>query len=427
MRKVTIIMLILFLVAGSVIPQSNKMVYAYDSDASDLNVESNADAVLKYKTTSDDDFDISSLEIDSEVISKRTSDSKTFRRVDGTYVMAIYNSVIHYEQDGELRDIDNSLIYDESTNDYANTANSFSIKFPKEIDKNKKFKLNYNDYQISWTVTGIDKSDINYYDDAKISNNLKDLANISQQLVYNNVQDNVNLEYILNGNEIKENILLEKYIEDFTMSFTYTLKDLVLVEDTNGDFVFMNEENEIIFLLNNMVMYDSEGTESSDIGLVVNQIKKDEYQIEINPNDDFLKNAHYPVTIDPTITYYGDDNLIRDKYVFGTYSSDGSYIKAGYNGSRAYRSYLEFDISQIPEDVKINYAHLYLQTYSSGNYCTNDCTIVAKEVLATVDYDDIRAEGLDITSSREIDFANVLYSDGDTGTYMFDITYNMQR
>ncbi|MBI9010208.1 MAG: RHS repeat-associated core domain-containing protein [Tenericutes bacterium] len=427
LRRIVSIILCLFMVASSVIPQNNKVVYAYDSDASGLNVESNADEVLNYKTTSDDDFDISNLEIDSEVISKRTSDSKTFRKVDGTYVMAIYNSVIHYEQDGELKDIDNSLIYDESTNEYANTANSFSIKFPKEIDENKKFKLNYNDYQISWTVTGIDKSDINYYDNTKASNNLKDLTNISQQLVYDNVQNNVNLEYILNGNEIKENILLEKYIEDFTMSFTYTLKNLILVEDANGNFVFMNEENEIIFLLNNMVMFDSEGAESSDIGLVVNQIKKDEYQIEINPNDEFLKNANYPVTIDPTVTYYGDDNLIRDKYVFGSSSNDLSYIKVGYSNTYAYRSYLEFDISQIPNDVKINYAHLYLKTYTGRNYCINDCTIVAKEVLATVDYDDINAEGLNITSSREIDFANVLYSDGDTGTYMFDITYNMQR
>ncbi|MGD9909836.1 MAG: RHS repeat-associated core domain-containing protein [Candidatus Izemoplasmatales bacterium] len=427
LRKIVSIILCLFMVANSVIPQNNRLVYAYDSYDSGLNVESNADEVINYKTTSDVDFDISSLEIDSEVISKRTSDSKTFRKVDGTYVMAIYNSVIHYEQDGELKDIDNSLIYDESTNEYANTANSFSIKFPKEIDENKKFKLNYNDYQISWTVTGIDKSDINYYDNAKLSNNIKDLTNISQQLVYDNVQNNVNLEYILNGNEIKENILLEKYIEDFRMSFTYTLKGLILSEDANGNFVFMNEENEIIFLLNNMVMFDSEGAESSDIGLVVNQIKKDEYQIEIKPNDEFLKNANYPVTIDPTVTYYGDDNLIRDKYVFGSSSLDTNYIKAGYSGSVAYRSYLEFDISQIPDDVKINYAHLYLQTYTGRNYCTNDCTILAKEVLATVDYDNINAEGLNITSSREIDFANVLYSDGDTGTYMFDITYNMQR
>jgi len=425
-RKIITVLLCLFMVAGSVIPQNNQVVYAFDNilDETETNNE-----LVNYVTTSDSDFSISNIDLEYEDISARTIDSKTFRRVDGTYVLAVYNSIVHYDKDGEWVDIDNTLVYDENTSEYENKDNKYKIKLPKEIDDNKKFKLSMDQYEISWTISDIEKSEISYSDSGKTSSSIKDLTLINQGVNYNNIQDNVNLEYILSGNNIKENIVLEKYIEDYSISFTYSLKNLELIKDNNGLFVFVNTEGDVVFTMNSFFMYDSEGMDSEDILVTVEQTKVGEYTVTITPNNEFLQNANYPVTIDPTVTYHGDSNIITDKYVWFSNASDNGYLKVGYYSGVGYhyRSYLQFDLSQIPSGVKIDYAHLQLNTYTNGNKCTNDCTIVAKEVESSVAYSSITAEGMDITNSREIDYVNILYSDGDSGSYTFDMTYNLEK
>ncbi|MBI9009630.1 MAG: DNRLRE domain-containing protein [Tenericutes bacterium] len=426
-QKVVFLLLITFMLVGSVLPNNPNKVYAYDTPSETTEEVVAEDEKVKYKTTTDDDFDISSIAIESEDTSKRTADSKTFRRADGTYVLAMYDSVIHYKENGVWKDIDNTLVSDNETNSYENTANAFSIKLPKQIEDNKKFKLSMDDYQIDWTIDSISKTDITYFNDNVKSNSLKELDSINQTVTYYNVQNDVDLEYVLNGNQIKENIILNSYIEDYSMTFNYSVKNLSLVQNEFGKYQFINDLGEIIFSLDTLYMYDANGEVSYDIDFKVTEEKMGEYTIQIIPNNNFLSTAAYPIVIDPTVTYYGDDNLIRDKYVYSTYSSDTSYIKVGYSGSLTYRSYIEFDLTQIPEDVKIDFAHLTLRTYPNRNYCTNDCVIVAREVLSTFDYDDINATGLDVTSSREIDFANVLYSDGSSGIYTFDMTYNMEK
>ncbi len=44
-----------------------------------------------------------------EDITKRESNVKHFRLSDGSYVAVIYNESVHYEKDGEWKDIDNTL------------------------------------------------------------------------------------------------------------------------------------------------------------------------------------------------------------------------------------------------------------------------------------------------------------------------------
>ena len=44
-----------------------------------------------------------------EDITRRSKDAKHFRRSDGSYTMVQYATPVHYEKDGELVDIDNTL------------------------------------------------------------------------------------------------------------------------------------------------------------------------------------------------------------------------------------------------------------------------------------------------------------------------------
>ena len=45
----------------------------------------------------------------AEIQEKRTSNSKTFLMSDGTYMNAVYSEQIHYSDNGEWKDIDNSF------------------------------------------------------------------------------------------------------------------------------------------------------------------------------------------------------------------------------------------------------------------------------------------------------------------------------
>ena len=63
-----------------------------------------------------------------EIVEKRKLNEKHFLQEDGNVIATIYPSNVHYEENGELLDIDNSLeeIKDEEEN-YKNKKNSLFL------------------------------------------------------------------------------------------------------------------------------------------------------------------------------------------------------------------------------------------------------------------------------------------------------------
>ncbi|MCK7486539.1 MAG: hypothetical protein MZU97_14115 [Bacillus subtilis] len=55
----------------------------------------------KYPTTTQADFDISSVALLGEDESRRTESTKTFQRADGSFVVALYADAVHYQNDGK--------------------------------------------------------------------------------------------------------------------------------------------------------------------------------------------------------------------------------------------------------------------------------------------------------------------------------------
>lgn len=81
-------------------------------------------------------------QIIGELTEKRTLNQKYFLQKDGTILTGIYPTAVHYEENGKLVDIDNSL---ENINDeeemLQNKKNSFKVKFSKKSNKNNLVKL----------------------------------------------------------------------------------------------------------------------------------------------------------------------------------------------------------------------------------------------------------------------------------------------
>jgi hypothetical protein len=413
------------MVVSSVIPRKIRPVYASEVDIIDSTTETNMESSIDYPSTTDIDFDISNIGIVSEDESKRGYDTKTFKKEDGSYLLAAYNQVIHYEENGVFKNINNSLVYDEGSSEYENSANKFKIKFPKEIKENKKFKLTLDEYKIEWQILDIDASVIEVEENQEKSNNIKELTNVNQKVIYKDIQPNVDLEYILSGNKIKENIILNKYIEDFSMTFEYQVKDLKLVRNEAGSYVFENGKGEVVFNFEQLYMVDKNHHTSNNVEISVNEVKEDLYQVTIIPDQIFLESAEYPIIIDPTITCGQEDSVLEHKYVNDYSQVVDNELMVGSSAGIIFRSYLNINIDQIKNNInftsdkRITYANLNMSTDMDNTQ--DQLTILISEVLDSISYESIESI-TDITENSEIfDFNIIEYQLIGNTTLNFDI------
>ncbi len=353
----------------------------------------------KYKSTTDDDFDPSTVALLSEDVNQRTRTTKTFRKIDGTYEISLYDQSVHYFDSGRWMQINNSL--NDLGTDLENKANRFKLKIPKTLGENKEIKYKEGNYGIDWTVKNIDKTEIFYNDEVVEPNSIKEVINLNQRVIYENVLENVDLEYILLGDKVKENIILKEYLEDFSLTFEYKLKNLKL-EKYEETYVFVNDNGEIIYKFADLFMYDNTQNLSYDVEMNVIELGDKVYEITIRPSNDWLKTATYPVIIDPMFedpfpdpdpdpTY--NNPSIRDKEATPTgVNENANYQRVGRYSSKNYKTYIEIDFSTVPDDTTITYSHLLLGTYSSPSTTCSDsdgCVVELKKVNGTSDWNDI--------------------------------------
>jgi hypothetical protein len=366
-KKVIACILILFTVGSSCIPVNHVSALTYDvadsTDSTNNSVDSTDEtASVDYATTEDTDFDASQVKIQKEVSNLRTANSKTFLKVDGSYVVAIYNEVVHYEKNGKFYNVDNTLAADGDF--YSNKANAFLVNFPKTIKDNKSIHLTMDEYQIDWSLCGISDAVASYTDVAEKSDDVKKLTKIRQSISYEGVQDGVDIEYIVNGSSVKENIILEHYVNNFSMSFVYSVKNLSLLEGDNGTYSFVNQDGKTIFELTDLIMYDSKENESSQIKISVIEIKKGEYEITITPSNEWLKTSSYPVTIDPTIHSVLQNISIEDTFVTNISSSTNystrTYMRISSDSPYSTNGLLKFTLPSVLSGKSVTYAYLTL-------------------------------------------------------------------
>ena len=94
-----------------------------------------------------DEIDRSQVPIVEEMVERRTANEKHFRKLDGSYEVVLYNQPVHYLENNEWKDINNSFI--DSGDSFENIANSFKVKLPKNIHDAKGVNIQLNNYEIS--------------------------------------------------------------------------------------------------------------------------------------------------------------------------------------------------------------------------------------------------------------------------------------
>ncbi|ERJ12639.1 DNRLRE domain-containing protein, partial [Haloplasma contractile] len=311
--------------------------------------------------------ELAKVPIKHEIIEKRDAYSKTFRKLDGTYEVSLYDNMVHYSDHGVWKNIDNSLSLNEHGSIYKNIASKFKVHLPKILQENKKINIQYDNYQIDFKMLGVQSSEGQILNPNSDNKNPRAVKNHSSVL-YSNIYENVDLKLHLVGEKLKEDIIIHEYKKD--IKFTYIIGSKQLEPRvTNNGIEFFDSDGKSQFIIDKYYMFDASENFSYDIDLKLQKIKKGEYQLIVKPSEEWLSNAQYPVIVDPTISSNGTD-MIESRYMYDTYISESApstnyststYMPVGNSSSGArYRSLLKFSLPISLEDKVITYSTLEL-------------------------------------------------------------------
>ena len=244
-------------------------------------------------TTITDDVERDFYEFDKieEINSLRTSNSKTYLKENGMYETEYYGEKIHYKDKDDWKEIDNSLSLKDN-NRYHNNSNKYNISFPNKLNKNNEVVLNYlnNEIKIYYDT----ENDIN----AKLSDKIDRTKKNTKDEISYHLNSKEIIQYVIKQDSIKENIILKSYIENY--NYSYYIDTDLRIERIGNELYFYDGQTEV-FVMNEYYMFDAENNTSKDIDFEINSIDEDTYKVEVTPSDEYLKDATYPVVIDPEI------------------------------------------------------------------------------------------------------------------------------
>jgi YD repeat-containing protein len=279
----------------------------------------------------------------SEVVSERDAYKKVFEREDGSFTAIISSGPVHYFEDGEWLEIDNTLT--ETNGTITNESNGFSVDLPSEITSDKNVTIATEKAELSFTMENISSSVAEIAEIEPVNDEtslMMGLDNIASSVEYTSVMTNTNLVYDIGADSVKESIILSSCPSQVT-DYSYTI-------NTNGATLYLNEDNSINVVKNGQIefvieapyMFDSNGISTDYIDVSLENIGESTYTLTYSPDYDWLSSDErvYPVTIDPTTTVYSA-TAISEAFIGTVDSTATDFDKFHYlkNANRLYFKY----------------------------------------------------------------------------------------
>lgn len=257
-----------------------------------------------------------------EIENKRTLYSKTYDSGKEYLETEISSYPIHYQDENDkFKEIDTNITTCQKWEfQYGVTSNLYNAYFGDINSENKhlvsiEFSQKERDSWTNFKLIGSKPSDFT------IENN---------KFTFVDCFENVDVEYIVESSKLKENIVLKKYtaLREFKFSLKNGNVQWKLNEEKELE-ILKNDTLEVIWKLDKPFMYDSENNVSYNV----------EYKVENDTlivtfeDEEFLKNAVYPVYVDPTttLTYLnvGIEDAYRDDGSTGKWITDKDFVRIG--------------------------------------------------------------------------------------------------
>ncbi|WP_143318591.1 DNRLRE domain-containing protein [Clostridium sp. HBUAS56017] len=393
--------LVVFTLLIEIIP-TNALAKSFNNE--NTNKESvNATEVSKYS------------KIIGEIEEKREENTKYFLKEDNTMEAVVYPEPVHYQENGEWKEIDNSLGDGNDDGDDAleNTKSNLKFKFGKYSNSKKLVSIKKDKHKISWSLEGankskvekskIDESELNeeieqeagktvnedkelsgksekekeeIKDVIKENEKKKTVPKIQSTATYRDVFENTDLEYELQGNDLKENIILKDKTNESEFTFRLNTKNVIAkLEENVVKFYDEDDKSKEVFSLKAPFMIDKEGASSEDIKISLEEDKKG-YILTLIPSKEWLDSEDrvYPVTIDPPVTSSQDVNAIQDSFVCSRDDlknknlNSAQLLRVGDGHYGETRSFIKVTLpSEITSADMVIDAKLYLALYTNNS------------------------------------------------------------
>ncbi|TYQ18382.1 UNVERIFIED_CONTAM: LOW QUALITY PROTEIN: RHS repeat-associated protein [Acetivibrio alkalicellulosi] len=320
-----------------------------------------------------------------EDISRRDKNVKHFLRDDMSFEAVIYPFSVHYEEDGEWKDIDNTLIEttDDDKNDiFKNKSNDFRVKYPKTSIPKKMVTVTKNDYELSWGIDSNSKSKVSVIEPDTKNEDLSErdkkqfLKNLSTEIIYKDVKPGIDIKYQILPESVKEDIIINSKTEETDFLFNLSVKNVIPNRGDNNTIKFMDEKDPsiLVFTIDTPFMYDAIGEISYDVKMDIEQVKKDEYLLTLRPDLEWLNSDErvYPIIIDPYINSSSSSVAVQDSTVYqsnpNTNYGNSVYLHCRKNSNNDNRmTYLRFTLPSLSAADMVTKAELNLGTVMANS------------------------------------------------------------
>ncbi len=339
-----------------------------------------------------------------EDISKRSECTKVFDNDNGTYTAYSNTAPIHYLNNDEWKEIDNTLIED-SDDYYRNKDNSFNIYIPKEYSLGKNIKnpviMNYDTFSLSTSITDIkmpDKpeeetfsegvyADINNevyttIDNPAIAEGMKAaLKKSASMATYHSIVEDIDLDIAVHNASVSESIIINK-LESLPETITYSISvEDAIIKKTEDNRLQLIKDNEAVLILSPFTINDS--SENVNVMQVEYDLTESEegYEVTLYPAETVnrMSSPVMPLSLGSEYSYDRPFSTVYNSQASPSSVYNNNYIKVGNEANNSYHtigSFLE-DFSFYGPHVRIVDSTFYYYVTSLSTFNNPHPTIKA--------------------------------------------------
>ncbi|MBU2634599.1 MAG: hypothetical protein KJ674_05140, partial [Nanoarchaeota archaeon] len=270
------------------------------------------------------------------------------------HIRTIVSGLMNYLENETYSPIDLDIVSSKGAFDYEVTHNIYKTYF------------NFNSFKGDFVKTGFDGNWISY--------KLEDVNNVNavvegNKIIYYGIYDNIDLEYEVLKTKLKERLVMHNYSGN-VFSFEIKMKGVEYGKN-NGNLDFYDKDGEKVWSINKPYMYDNnfdgfnEDSFNDNINYKIIE-KGNKIYIDVVLDDDWLRNAKYPVVLDPITDYspdtgFGDGGLVNlgPTLNYGASTTIGLGTTSQASGVFK-RMIIQWDISSIDSGATVNDANISL-------------------------------------------------------------------
>ena len=264
-----------------------------------------------------------------ELTDKRTINSKTYLKSDGSKELVTSLKPMHYQDmsDGmKWKDIDINLHVNDSISaenaaaKYSNGQNDFIADFSSDIGQ-KMFSINKNESIIDLKPKDVQKR-IDIQNLNLLGTDLESPLSLmsGNKITHKNVYPDIDFIIYSLYDGVKEDIVIKKYNDKNTFKFDLNIDNARFEKIADGSYKFFRKDNgQYLFTMPRFLMWDSKGGKTSEQNAYSYNVKSEiienggKYEVVITADENWLssKDRVFPVTLDPSFSA----NLLEDTYI----------------------------------------------------------------------------------------------------------------